>query len=255
MEGDLLGQGLPQVSLPQADLPKVILEQVSLPRANYKDLQFIQAGIDPNENAKNQLAKQQADQQQKLEDNNNVNPVDMVFDRLAHTEGFGDDVTNVVTGNLGVTGAARLAVGADENVPDEEVAKQYLDKLNNQWGMRNGYAEAPEPIKAMLLDATYNIGESSMNMPKLTKALAEGNYKQASLELLDTANVDGMSLKGIAKRRAESYNIANPDDPIATVEQLRDGTIKYLDGNGYVITSYRPQGGRHPKSKAGRIEL
>lgn len=242
--------------LGRVDLPQVILEEVSLPRTELKSLQYLQAGIDPTENARQEIDRRVTNEIQTDVDDVQLDPVDMVYNNLGAKEGVGDIVTDIPTGALGVTGMARSAVGAKDDVPDDVVAKQYLDLLNNQWNMRNGYTESPTEIKAMLLDASYNMGEQTMNFPELSAALQEGNYEQVALELLDTANVEGMAVKGVAKRRAQSYNLyAKPENEIHSVEQLKDGTIIYRGKGGEELYSYRAEGGRHPKSKAGRIDL
>lgn len=175
-------------------------------------------------------------------------PVADVFSHLARREGEGDDLTDVATGKLGVTQEARDAVGANKNTPDRVVARRYLDHLDTVFenGLE-GYTQSPPNVKQMVLDASYNMGEKIKNFTNFSRAIKDGDYDKAAINLLDTANVKHKgqmkSVKGLAKRRAESYNLY-ADEPVTVVEQLEDGTIKYLGEGGQVIFEYRPDGGR-----------
>ena len=113
--------------LGKVDLPEVILEQVSLPRTELKSLEYLQAGIDPTENARQELDRRITNEVQTDVDDVQLDPIDMVYNGLGAKEGVGDTVTDIPTGALGVTGVARSAVGAKEDVPDDVVAKQYLE--------------------------------------------------------------------------------------------------------------------------------
>ncbi|QEG09217.1 endolysin glycosidase [Vibrio phage Phriendly] len=246
----------------QSMLPEVQLQQVSLPKVNLPNVNLALSEFDPLESTKAKVKQevevQQEEQQEQAVEQELFNPVDHVYSHLSQLEGRGDNVTDVPTGNMGVTMTARKSIDAPDNMPDEEVAKEYLALLNRRWGMRKGFNEAPPEVQAMLLDASYNMGEQTMSgslFPRLNAALEEGNYGEVSKQLLDTANVEGQSVKGIAKRRALTYNLANPDNSISEIEQLRDGTIIYRDMEGNELMSYRPDGGRHPASKAGRMSL
>lgn len=242
----------------QSMLPEVTLKEVSLPKVNLPNVNLVLSEFDPLESVKGKVQQTEQLQQEQTVQQEQINPVDYVYSHLAQLEGRGDTLTDVPTGNMGVTMTARKSVNAPDDMPDEEVAKEYLALLNRQWGMRKGFNEAPPEIQAMLLDASYNMGEQTMSnnlFPLLNTALQEGNYEEVSKQLLDSANVEGQSVKGIAKRRALTYNLANPTNSISEVEQLRDGTIIYRDTDGNELMSYRPEGGRHPDSKAGRISL
>lgn len=176
-----------------------------------------------------------------------------VADRLFEREGTGDTVTNVETGEVGVTQAARDAVNATEEDTDKDVAVKYLKHLDKSWGSVEGYSDVSDDLKGALLDASYNMGESVMKQPKLIDALREGDEEGVVYELLDTAQVGGKSLKGLAKRRAEVYNEV-AEVKITKVEQKADGTIIYYAGDD-IVREYTPRGGRHAKSSAGTITL
>ncbi|BBI55055.1 endolysin [Vibrio phage vB_ValC_WD615] len=242
----------------QALIPEVTLQEVSLPKVNLPNVTLRLSEFDPLENAKANQKQRGIEQVEQAAETQQFDPTEVVFNHLAVLEGSGDNVTDIPTGNLGVTSVARQAVNAPDDMPDEEVAREYLALLNRQWGMRKGFNEAPPELQAMLIDASYNMGEQVLNnsyFPKLNKALMEGKYDEVSKQLLDTANVGGQSVKGLAKRRALSYNLANPDNPISEVEQLKDGTIIYRDMKGGELLSYRPDGGKHEASEAGRLPL
>lgn len=182
-----------------------------------------------------------------------MGPADVVFANLRRMEGTGDNLTDVPTGDLGVTDAARRAVGG-EGKSDKEVAREYLELLQDKWDKQEGYQDAPDAVKEMLLDSTYNMGESVLRFKGLKTALANKDYQQVGKELLDTSNVDGQSVKGLARRRAEMFNdIA--DNPVAEILQDEDGKITYFDVDGEVIFSYTPRKGKHPGSVAGRMRI
>lgn len=180
--------------------------------------------------------------------------VERVFRTLNISEGVGDDVTNVATGALGVTRQARDAVSGSANMSDEEVARSYLTELNSKWARVDGYDLVSPEVKEALLDASYNMGESVLGFEKLTEALKRGDEQTVVTELLDTANVDGQTIRGLARRRAVAYN-AVADIPIAEVEQKDDGTIIYKDVAGGTIFQYKTRGGRHEKSGVGTIPV
>jgi len=95
-------------------------------------------------------------------------------------------------------------------------------------------------------------------MEKLTKAIAAGDIPAAMKETLDTANVGGKSMKGIAVRRARMYNAAIPlGDQISRVKASPTGHITYFGTkNRYrIIFIYKPKKGKHPDSKPGIVEL
>jgi GH24 family phage-related lysozyme (muramidase) len=151
---------------------------------------------------------------------------------------------------MGVTEAARKAVKASKDTPDHEVAAAYLELLESKFAKNMpGFEDAPEQAKAMLLDAGYNMGEQVTRFSGVKAAMERGDYREAGLNLLDTANVDGQTVRGVALRRAESFNLLG-EEQIAFVEQLPDGTIKYLDESDNVIFQYKTPKGRHPKSAA-----
>lgn len=177
----------------------------------------------------------------------------MVASELYAREGVGDDVTNVITGELGVTQAARDAVGATPDTPGRVVALMYLKLLESRWEGVEGYKDSSPELKEALLDSSYNLGEGIFNYPRLRRAVMEGNEVWAVYELLDTAQVEGKSLKGLAKRRAEMYNkVAEVD--IDRVEQEVDGTIVYWSSDETVLR-FKPKGGRHEKSSVGSIPV
>ena len=179
-----------------------------------------------------------------------VTPIANVYKDLAHREGVGDNVTSVVTGELGVTQSAKDAVGATSS-SDADVALLYLNLLNDKWSRVEGYEEAPELVKEILLDATYNLGESVMGYRGVRSALREGRWFDVGKELLDTANVGGRSMMGLAKRRAAMYNKVAQED-IFWIRQLEDGTLIYATFDTRVF-EYKARGGKHEKSKAGVV--
>lgn len=182
-----------------------------------------------------------------------VDPVESVFSGLGLREGVGDNVTDIPTGALGVTQAARKAVGDSGNLSDTDVARSYLTQLHGKWQGIEGYLQAPTQVQEAILDASYNMGGQVLDFKKLRESLKKGEYEGAVKELLDTASVDGKSVKGLAKRRAEMYN-QFAIQKITQVEQLEDGTIIYRSGDEEVL-KYKAKGGKHEKSDPGTMDI
>lgn len=176
-----------------------------------------------------------------------------VLAQLEVKEGSGDLVTDVETGNLGVTEQARKAAKAPQGASDVEVAEGYLNFLEGKWKGVEGYSSASPEVRKALLDTSYNVGEGVTRFSGITKALKKGDEEEVILNLLDTASVEGKSVKGLAKRRAEAYNQVS-DSPITKVEQMDDGTIVYFKGEEEFF-KYKPKGGRHEKSDVGVIDI
>lgn len=189
-------------------------------------------------------------------------PVSNVVNNILGVEGVGDDVTDVPTGIAGVTPAAMKAIGMPNVDPtalsQEEalsVAQAYTQQLEDKFndGLK-GYSTLSPEAQEGILDTAYNLGPGISRYPSFKKAVSKGDEQEALKQLLDTANADGKTLRGIAKRRAHNYNKV-ADVPIATVEQLEDGTLRYLDTDDNVIFSYKAKGGRHEDSGVGRISV
>lgn len=174
-----------------------------------------------------------------------------VFSELYKKEGRGDTVTSVPTGNIGVTGGAERATSDTDATSDEEVAVQYLNLLNSRWERYEGYSGAPIEVKEALLDLSYNLGEGVFSYQGLRSALRARDYLEVMRQTLDTANVDGKSVKGLAIRRVDGYNKVAKDD-IFWIKQQKDGTMLYATFDSLVM-KYTPRGGKHEKSVAGTV--
>lgn len=200
-------------------------------------------------------AEAQAEIQQTLQDEEALPVIDEVFDDLALFEGAEGDTTGAAeTGRIGVTAAARQAVGG-ENLSDEQVAKQYLGIVFNTLSTKlEGFEKAPREVQKSLLDAGYNLGQGIANFKGLRAAFAKKDWKGVGLNLLDTASIAGKASRGLARRRADYYNriVGESQSKITHIEQKRDGTLIYLSGDSEVF-KYKPSGGRHPSSGVGKI--
>lgn len=184
-----------------------------------------------------------------------MNPVvKAVLSKLGVKEGVGDKVTTVKTGMYGVTDMARRAVGARIDWPDRYVAECYLNLLYDKWKLLKGFLQAPVEFQVELLDNSYNLGPQVMSWKGVVEGFKEGNYRRVAFSFLSSANVGGMSVRGLAKRRAEVYN-ALFKRGIVQVEQLEDGTLNYIDSWGSVVFSYKAKNGRHPKSAVGSLRV
>jgi hypothetical protein len=185
-----------------------------------------------------------------------VDPVQAVFDQLVELEGEEGDTTGAaVTGRIGVTQAARDAVGA-KDLSDEEVARAFLGKLDAIFTAEiDGYAGAPVEVREVLLDAGYNIGEDVARFRGVKRAMAEQDWLGVGLNLLDTASISKQASRGLARRRALLYNKLAPEGgKITAIEQKEDGTLIYKAGEKKVF-EYRPSGGRHRTSAVGILRV
>ena len=100
----------------------------------------------------------------------------------------------------------------------------------------------------------YNAGPQVTTWELLSASIAVGMPpKEILMNILDTANEGGKSVKGLARRRALSFNLAVDDDEkITKVKQEDDGTIYYYDKDG-VLFSYKKA--KHPASKTGTMKV
>ena len=107
----------------------------------------------------------------------------------------------------------------------------------------------------MLLDLAYNVGvHKVIRFKKLRAGIASSDYPAIRMETLDTANVRGKTVKGIAVRRARMVNLSSEDEDIITfVQQDEDGTITYFGIDESVLKQYRRD--RHPNSTPGIVEI
>jgi len=182
------------------------------------------------------------------------------FVGVAEREGSGDTVTDVPTAHFGVTQSASDAVGEpfSENMSEEMarlVGTKYVSKLERDFSSRiSGWEDLPLELREGAVDAAYNMGPKVFTYPKFMAALSSGNGQEAAMQLLNTAKTEGKSSKGLAKRRAEVYNIMLGEGSIDKVEQLEDGTLIYSKG-GKEVFSYKVKGGRHRTSAVGSIAV
>jgi hypothetical protein len=188
--------------------------------------------------------------------------------QLISNEGAGGDsvIPNLPTGYAGVTRGALDYLGIHGLDPTElskrdavRLAFSMLRKLERDFEKNvPGYTRLSLAAKKSLLDTAYNIGPGIMYYPKLTSYIYMGDEKAVVTELLDTANVKGYSVKGLAVRRAKQYNRVVHYKSITDVYQSEDGTVAYYhDDNGVfdLVYKYKPSKGRHPNSKYGWVSL
>ena len=189
----------------------------------------------------------------------------IVFDQLTANEGVSDDVTGTPTGRLGVTDARKLDAEKTAGRPlsDEDAARQILHDdsalLHNDMA---GFSTLNHKVQAAILDLSYNVGADkvadSLLFSALARAVATGDVPSILLQTLDTAVIDGKTVKGLAGRRARMYNSAVSDgmDKIVSVEQAPDGTIIYNaapseTAASYVLSKFTLP--RHKDSRAGTL--
>lgn len=183
-----------------------------------------------------------------------------VFNTLIKkNEGPSGDTTGAApTGKYGLTVQKyKEMVNKYGKLTQEEASIKYLEELETKWNAKPGFADASDTLKMELLDASYNLGEGSINYTGLSNALAtlgtSTDEADVLAKLLDTAQSGKKSLRGIAKRRAESYNKV-ATDKITSIKQEADGTLIYYKGN-QEFYRFKASKGRHPSSSVGTLTI
>ena len=177
--------------------------------------------------------------------------INNLFTEFRVSEGVGDNVTDVPTGSFGMTTPTKNKImnelGAT-SMSDEEASRYLIGKLYD-----TTYSLNPNMSSNAItgvVDAAYNLGEGYLGWTSVKPILENPN--STDLEVAETylkrATVAGKSSRGIAKRRAISYNKTDPEVPIDKVQQGEGGVIKYLDKKGNVIYTFTAINGRHPTS-------
>jgi len=179
--------------------------------------------------------------------------IDMVQSQLIANEGTGDTLTGIPTGEGGITEVRKKEIERKKGraLTDEQARNEAVreDSAALTDGMP-GFSTLRANVQAALVDMSYTVGVNNvLSFPNLRKAVSSGNVGAILRETLDTAVVDGKSVKGLALRRARMFNQASRDFRITEVEQLRDGTINYLSGTEVLFTFKQP---KHSQSKAGK---
>ena len=155
-----------------------------------------------------------------------------------------------------------------DNLPKEKRSEEYskLVDLYTEYlskKMPDNMKDLPQSFKDSIIDSAFNLGPSVFNYETLNQKIDEANTKNSEddknktllealrLGILDTANESGKTMRGLAKRRANSYNRfaeAIGAEKIASVEQKEDGTIIYYDKDDNEIFKYKKP--KHEKSDA-----
>lgn len=203
-----------------------------------------------------------------------------LLNHLLLAEGRGDDVTDVVTGLAGMTKGTynRMQKKSPKALPrwDKETptddqlmtaSRMYANKIYSDFIdpesnlYLEGFDSLPEPAQDGIISSAYNLGEKSMSgFPGFRRAVKNKDPYEAMKQLLDTANTEGRSSKGLALRRAREFNsvaskLGRPR--INRVVASEDGTISYLgqseDGQALEILRYKKP--RHETSKPGIVDI
>ena len=184
------------------------------------------------------------------------NHIDNVYNTLVVEEGTGDNITNAPpTGDMGVTDSARSAYQISENTTDKEASRQILIGKDAELSQKvPNYDEAPSKLKEFILNTEYNTG-NVFTFNQFTSNMRASNWYEASKQLLDTANREGQSVRGLAERRARNFNgvadeIGQPR--ITDVEQTNDGEIRYYSGDEVIFKYFAP---RHPQSDPKKVRI
>jgi hypothetical protein len=184
------------------------------------------------------------------------NYIDNIYNTLVVEEGTGDNLTNAPpTGDMGVTDSARSAYQISENTTDKEASRQILIGKDTELSQKvPNYDEAPSKLKEFILNTEYNTG-NVFTFNQFTSNMRASNWYEASKQLLDTANREGQSVRGLAERRARNFNgvadeIGQPR--ITDVEQTNDGEIRYYSGDEVMFKYFAP---RHPQSDPKKVRI
>jgi GH24 family phage-related lysozyme (muramidase) len=138
-----------------------------------------------------------------------------LVDAYPQVEGVGDNLTSVPTRGYGVTEQAYKSLNMPQLSDKEAATVLLLQKNKFLTDKMKGYKEAPIPVKKMLLDTAYNVGEYNIvKWPKLKNAVKNKNWLGATLNILDTANTKNRKrVKGLGNRRAWAANFVLNEIP------------------------------------------
>lgn len=205
---------------------------------------------------------------------------------ILEREGDGDATGAAKTGKYGITQPAidqlkKQGVSIPEemdtleeinNLPKKErsdqyekLASLYLDYINKK--IPDSMKDTSNEFKENIIDAAFNLGTGVFNYKKLNELVKEANKLEGSEKniklaealqkgLFDTANSEGKTLRGLAKRRAEMYNkfatsVGLPN--ISSVEQKENGELVYYGEDGSEVFKYKRP--KHEKSDIGKLDV
>lgn len=206
--------------------------------------------------------------------------MDNLLKHLLAVEGRGDDVTDVVTGLAGMTKGTynriqksspkSLSKWDKETPTDKELltaSRMYANKIYSDFTdpesdlYLEGFIDLPSAAQDGIISSAYNLGEGAMPRFKgFRTAVKNKDPYEAMRQLLDTANTEGKSSKGLAIRRAKEFNAVASQlgrPRIDRVVAAEDGTISYLgqSGDGEVLEIMKYKKPRHKTSKPGIVEI
>ena len=206
--------------------------------------------------------------------------MDKLLRHLLVAEGRGDDVTDVVTGLAGMTKGTynriqkmspKVLPKWDKEIPTDKqmltASRMYANKIYSDFIdpesdlYLEGFSDLPSSAQDGIISSAYNLGEGSMSRFKgFRSAVKKKDPYEAMRQLLDTANTEGKSSKGLAIRRAREFNsvASQLGRPIINrVVASEDGTISYLgqSGDGQVLEIMKYKKPRHETSKPGTVEI
>ena len=183
------------------------------------------------------------------------------YDLLIPLEGVSGDYSGEPTGEVGLTTETYNAMKSKygESISQKEASFYYLyDSLQILNGL-SGFSDLSERAKMAILAIAYNLDANNLvnkdKYPNFIASVKRSDEVGAMKNLLDTANDNGQSVKGLAVARAILYNFVSfPDDLIDQVIQREGGLIIYWSG-GSKVESYTPTDGRYSSSIPGTVEI
>jgi hypothetical protein len=216
------------------------------------------------------------------------------LEHLHKIEGRGDDSTDVPTGLAGMTKGTyanmrkKIPGNTLPEIPDSywssgdkretydphvlRASRAYTNEIYSDYmnpdskSYLEGFELLPNSAQDFVISSAYNMGKDfhvdtpkERRMPSFKAAVKAGDAYEAGVQLLDTAQVDGQSSKGVAVRRAKEFNALADQLGRARINRLvaSDDGIRYFgksdDGEDYLISSIlKPL---HKTNRAGSIDF
>jgi len=158
--------------------------------------------------------------------------VDTVFNDLKTLEGRGDNVTNVPTGNLGMTLSTKkmLEEEAGKSLTDEEAAYISVNGIVSKVESLNSDL-SPTELGA-IADTIYNLGTGALDWESFKKYLNNPNPRTFAGAVLTKVYTNHNTSLGLARRRAIQFNKVYGNIIGNITRDDKTGNITYYDTEG-----------------------
>jgi len=158
--------------------------------------------------------------------------VDNVLNDLKTLEGKGDSVTNIPTGNLGMTLSTKkmLEKEAGKSLTDEEAAYTLVNDIVSKVESLNSDL-SPTELGA-ITDTIYNLGTGALDWESFKKYLNNPNPRTFAGAVLTKVYTNHNTSLGLARRRALQFNKVYGDIIGNITRDDKTGNITYYDTEG-----------------------